>query len=53
MIDTGLFVLMVILGVVAYVMGWISCRLFHASKEEAKDFIQPCETIDDIIKREG
>ena len=44
MIDAGLFVLMVILGVVAYVMGWISCWLFHASKEYVDGIVGEVET---------
>lgn len=51
MIDFGLLVLMVILGVACFVMGWVFCKIF--SYCEADDVVHPCETIDDIVKREG
>lgn len=51
MIDVGLFILMVFLGVACFLMGWVFCALFRSNKEE--DIVHPCETIDDIIKREG
>lgn len=56
MIDVGLFILMVILGVASFVMGWVFCAIFHNNKEEApeeKKTFDPCVSLDDIIKREG
>lgn len=53
MIDIGLFILMIILGVASFLMGWVFCALFHNSNNKDEDLIHPCETIDDIIKREG
>lgn len=52
MIDAGLLILMVILGVASFLMGWVFCALFHHNNK-ADDLVHPCETIDDIIKREG
>lgn len=51
MIDLGLFILMVILGVTCFVMGWVFCAIFRSRGDE--DLVHPCETIDDIVKREG
>lgn len=51
MIDLGLFILMVILGVACFVMGWVFCAIFHNNKDE--DIVHPCDTVEDIIKREG
>lgn len=53
MIDVGLLILMVILGVVAYVMGWISCRLFHVINKDAEEIVHPCETLKDITRRDS
>lgn len=52
MIDLGLFILMVILGVACFVMGWVFCAIFHNNNKE-EDLVHPCETVEDIIKREG
>lgn len=52
MIDLGLFILMVILGVASFLMGWVFCALFHNNNKD-EDLVHPCDTIDDIIKREG
>lgn len=51
MIDVGLFILMVILGIACFVMGWVFCALFHNNKDD--DLVHPCETLKDIIDREG
>lgn len=51
MIDVGLLVLMVILGVTSFVMGWVFCAIFHNNKED--DLVHPCETLKDIVDREG
>lgn len=52
MIDEGLFILMVILCVASFLMGWVFCALFHNNNKD-EDLAHPCETIDDIVKREG
>ncbi len=51
MIDVSLFILMVFLGVACFLMGWVFCRIFHRAKDEC-DQCNPCNTIDDVIKRE-
>lgn len=51
MIDVGLLVLMVILGVTSFVMGWVFCAIFHNNKED--DLVHPCETLKDIVGQGG
>ena len=57
MIDVGLFIIMVILGVDLFVMGWLFCKIFSYYEADSynkdEDLVHPCETIEDIIKREG
>lgn len=51
MIDVGLLILMVILGVASFVMGWVFCAIFRSNGDE--DLVHPCETLNDIVDREG
>lgn len=53
MIDLGLFILMVILGVTCFVMGWVFCALFHNSNNKDEDIVHPCETLKDITRRDS
>lgn len=51
MIDPILLILFVLGGLVCFIMGWVFCALFRRNKDE--DIVHPCETLEDIIKREG
>lgn len=42
-------IFIVCMGVVCFFMGWGFCKLFCGRKK--KD--EPCETLEDILKREG
>lgn len=42
-------IFIVCMGVVCFLMGWGFCKLFGCRKK--KD--EPCETLEDILKREG
>lgn len=56
MIDVGLFILMVFLGVASFLMGYFIGAVFTMKKEEPpaeKKTFDPCVSLDDIIKREG
>lgn len=50
-IDPILLILFVLGGLVCFIMGWVFCALFRRNKDD--DLIHPCETLEDIIKREG
>ena len=48
-IDVGLLILMIILGVASFLLGWVFCAIFSYCK--ADDVVHPCETLKDITRR--
>lgn len=55
MIDVGLLILMVFLGVACFLMGYFIGAVFAINKEETPDekkTFDPCVSLDDIVDRE-
>lgn len=50
MIDPALLVLFVLGGVVCFLVGYFFGAVFSGPKN---DKVEPCETVEDILKREG
>lgn len=49
MIDLPLMIFLIVIGLVCFFIGYVIGRAFRKADEE----IKKCETIEDILKREG
>ena len=52
MIDAGLLILMVVLGIASFVMGWVFCKIFSYCEAD-DEIVHPCETLKNITRRDS